>query len=151
MTKKREPFIIDSMNDTDSDCADPPKTKAWKCLRKGPVIQETIDEVFANSFAFQYDDTDFQCHPFAFGGVDWCRFTPDAEEIRWQARQREEKLDEGAIPYFQEEEAEKRYHESVKSVRVGPIESQQDMMFNMASCMMFDTTILRIIRVFELS
>ena len=66
MTKKREPCIIDSINDTDSDYADPPKTKAWKRLRKGPQIQEPIDQVF--------DD------PFPFGFV---YETPDANEIRW--------------------------------------------------------------------
>ena len=40
--------------------------------------------------------------------------TPDADELRWQARQREEKLDEGAIAYFQEEEEEiNRYLKSM--------------------------------------
>ena len=39
--------------------------------------------------------------------------TPDADEF-WQARQREEKLDEGAIAYFQEEEEEiNRYLKSM--------------------------------------
>jgi len=51
---------------------------------------------------------------------------PDADEIRWKARQREENLDEGAIAYFQEEEAEQKYLDSVNSFRIGLIESQQD-------------------------
>jgi hypothetical protein len=67
-----------------------------------------------------------ECDPFAFGGIDWCGFTPDADEIRWQARQREEKLDEGAIAYFQEEEAEQRYLEAANSGRVVAIKSQKD-------------------------
>jgi len=104
--KKSEPFLIDLMDETNSDSADAPNNKAWKRLRKEPVIQDTIDEVFDDPFAFRYDETDYQCDPFAFGGIDWCGFIPDADEIRWQATQREEKLDKGAIAYFQEEEAE---------------------------------------------
>ena len=42
MTKKREPFIIDSMNDTDSDSADLPKTEAWKCLRKRATSRQSL-------------------------------------------------------------------------------------------------------------
>ena len=57
-------------------------------------------------FPFEYQNPN--CDPFAFGGIDWCGFTPDADELRWQERQREEKLVEGAIAYFQEEEEEKK-------------------------------------------
>ena len=92
MTKKREPILIDLLDDTDSDSADAPKPKAWKRLRKGPQIQEPIDQVFDDPFPFEYENTD--CDPFAFGGIDWCEnFTLDADESRWQERTREIKLD----------------------------------------------------------
>jgi len=52
MTKKREPILIDLLDDTDSDSADAPKPKAWKRLRKGPQIQEPIDQVFDDPFPF---------------------------------------------------------------------------------------------------
>ena len=42
MTKKREPFLIDLMDDTYSDSADAPK-KLGKRLRNGPVSQDFID------------------------------------------------------------------------------------------------------------
>ena len=45
MTKKRKKFLIDLMDDTDSDFADAPKPKAWKRLRKGPGFQNQIKEV----------------------------------------------------------------------------------------------------------
>jgi hypothetical protein len=35
MTKKREKFLIDLMDDTDSDDSEIIKPKAWKRLRKG--------------------------------------------------------------------------------------------------------------------
>ncbi len=89
MTKKREPILIDLLDDTDSDSADAPKPKAWKRLRKGPQIQEPIDQVFDDPFPFEF-----------------VYETPDANEIRWQEQTREEMLDEGAITYFQEEEEE---------------------------------------------
>ena len=38
----------------------------------------------------------------------WCCPNPNADELRWQAKIREEKLDEGAILYFEEEEEEKK-------------------------------------------
>jgi hypothetical protein len=44
MTKKREPILIDLLDDTDSDSADAPK-KLGKRLRNWPVLQEFI-EVF---------------------------------------------------------------------------------------------------------
>ena len=109
MTKKREPFLIDLMDDTDSDSADAPKPNAWKRLRKGPPIQEPIDQVFDDPFPFGYVYESHDCDPFAFGGIDWCgTFTPDADEIRWQERICEEKLEEGAIAYFQDEEEERQ-------------------------------------------
>jgi hypothetical protein len=40
------------------------------------------------------------------GGIDWFGFTPDADELRWQARMREKNWTKGAIAYFQEEEEE---------------------------------------------
>jgi hypothetical protein len=77
------------MDDTESDSADAPKPKSWKHLRKGPQLQESIDQVFDDPFPFEYENPD--CNPFAFGGIDWCEtFTPDADEIRWQERTREE-------------------------------------------------------------
>ena len=77
------------MDDTDSDSADAPKPKARKRLRKGPNIQGTIDQVFDGPFPFEYENPD--CDPFSFGGIDWCEtFPPDADEIRWQERTREE-------------------------------------------------------------
>jgi len=67
-----------------------PNPKLGSVSEKGRAqIQEPIDQVF--------DD------PFPFGFV---YETPDANEIRWQEQTREEKLDEGAITYFQEEEEE---------------------------------------------
>jgi hypothetical protein len=46
-----------------------------------------------------YDNPD--CDPSALGDIDWCGVTPDAGKIRWQKKQREEKVDEEAIAYFQ--------------------------------------------------
>ena len=124
MTKKREPFLIDLMDDTDSDSAGAPKPKAWKRLRKGTVFQETVAQVFDDPFQF-HDFESPNGDPFAFGGIDWCGFTPDADELRWQARVREEKLDEGAIAYFQEEEEERfivqKFSDSLNTKRENPI------------------------------
>ena len=69
------------MDDTDYDSADAPKPKAWKRLRKGRILQESIDEVFDDPFPFEYESPNYD--PFAFGGsIDWCGFTPDADELR---------------------------------------------------------------------
>ena len=43
MTKKREPFIFELMNNTESDSAEAPKTKAWKRLKKGSVRSPGIN------------------------------------------------------------------------------------------------------------
>jgi len=57
-----------------------------------------MHEVFDNPFPYDFENPD--CNPFAFGGIDWCGFTPDADELRWQARVRDEKLDEGGYRLF---------------------------------------------------
>ncbi len=62
MTQKREPFLIDLMDDTDSDSADAPK-KLGKRLRNWPVLQEFIDEVFDVPFPHDFENPD--CDPFA--------------------------------------------------------------------------------------
>ena len=48
--KKREPFLIDLLDDTDSDSADTPKPKDWKRLRKGQHIQDPFSITFASLF-----------------------------------------------------------------------------------------------------
>ena len=72
-------------------------------------------------FPFEYQNPN--CDPFAFGGIDWCGFTPDADELCWQERQCKEKLDEGSIAYFQEEEGEQlflqKYYDSEKQTKEG--------------------------------
>jgi len=101
MTKKREPFTIDLMDDTDSYSAEAPKTKTWKRPRKGSVFQESIDEVIDDPFPpHDYENPD--CDPSAFGRIDWRGFIHDANEVQWQKKRREEQLDEGAIAYLQE-------------------------------------------------
>ena len=82
MTKKRKKFLIDLMDDTDSDFADAPKSKAWKRLRKGPVFQNRINEVFDDPFLYEKHIENPDCDPFAFGGIDWSDPTPDADELR---------------------------------------------------------------------
>jgi hypothetical protein len=45
MTKKREKFLIDLMDDTDSDNSGSIKPKACKRLRKGKARNDAIKEV----------------------------------------------------------------------------------------------------------
>jgi len=105
MTKKREKFLIDLMDDTDSDNSGSIKPKAWKRLRKGNARHEANAEVcFDDNFVDDEDPTRVNWDPFAFGSMFWCGDNPDADELRWQAKIREEKLDEGSILYFEEEE-----------------------------------------------
>ena len=83
MTKKGEKFLIDLVDDTDSDSSDAPKPKSWKLLSKGQVLQNQINEVFDDPYF--HEDNSIQnpdCDTFAFGGIDWCGPTPDADELR---------------------------------------------------------------------
>jgi hypothetical protein len=48
--KKRENFLIDLMDDSDSDNTESQKPKAWKRLRKGSVLDEPSNEVFDDPF-----------------------------------------------------------------------------------------------------
>ena len=89
MTKKREKFLIDLMDDTDSDNSGSIKPKAWKRLRKGNARHEANAEVcFDDNFVDDEDPTRVNWDPFAFGSMFWCGDNPDADELRWQARQK---------------------------------------------------------------
>ncbi len=90
MTKKCENFVIDLMHDTDSDFQMLPNPKLGSVSEKGRRSKNQL---------IRFLMTHFHLGRFVYE-------TPDANEIRWQEQTREEKLDEGAITYFQEEEEE---------------------------------------------
>jgi len=89
------------MDDTNSDNSGSIKPKAWKRLRKGNARSEPIEEVcFDHHFVDDEDTTTVNLGSFAFKSMFWCGDNPDADELWWQAKIREEKLDEGAIFIF---------------------------------------------------
>lgn len=124
---KRKPFSIDLMaDDTDSDSCRRSQTqpKLRNISREGRYSRGQSMRWLMIPFPIHdYDNPD--CDPSALGDIDWCGVTPDAGKIRWQKKQREEKVDEEAIAYFQWEEADnqlmQRYLETANSIYVGPL------------------------------
>ena len=106
MTKKREGNLVDLMDASDSDNSGSNKPKAWKRLRNGnsPKDYHHPIEVWTHDCNLEDENLFTEWDPFAFGSFYWCGPNPDVDELRWQEKIREEKLDEGAILYFQEEE-----------------------------------------------
>jgi len=79
--EKSKKFLIDLMDDTDSDNSESMEPKAWKRLRKGNARSDSTEEVsFDDHIVDDEEITKEDWDPFAFGSMYWCGDNPDADE-----------------------------------------------------------------------